>query len=122
MGKLIGAPLSEEWPPLIDLLVVGSGGGGGYSHPAIGGGGGQGGEIVLLKNWKPPSGSTAVYIPPGGVGIGGTGGVVGDQRPLASPSTLGWTVSNTSSPLHTQIWDVSASSGTGAFGSRQLQH
>jgi len=123
MGKLIGAPLSEEWPPLIDLLVVGAGGGGGYNHPAIGGGGGQGGEIVLLKNWRPPASATAVYIPPGGVGIGGTGGVFGDQRNLASPaSPTGWPAPNTSSFVHTQIWNVKAKNGVGAFGSRQLQH
>jgi hypothetical protein len=122
MGKLIGAPLSDEWPPLIDLLVVGNGGGGGYSHPSIPGGGGQGGEVVLLKNWRPPSGSTTVYIPGGGVGIGGTGGVFGDQRPLASPSTYGWSVNNTNSAMQSQIWEVKARPGVSGFGSRQLQH
>jgi hypothetical protein len=122
MGKVIGAPLYEEWPPIIDLLVVGSGGGGGYNHPAIPGGGGQGGEVVLLKNWRPPSESTCVYIPPGGTGIGGQGGVFGDQRQLASPSTYGWPGPNSSVPLQTQIWDVKARPGVSGFGSRQLQH
>ena len=123
MGKLIGAPHYDEWPPRIDLLVVGAGGGGGYNHPAIPGGGGSAGEIVLLKNWKPPASATAVYIPPGGVGIGGTGGVFGDQRNLASPaSPRGWPGNNTSSPLYTQIWNVSARPGVAGFGSRQLQH
>ena len=121
MGKLIGAPLSEEWPPIIDLLVVGSGGGGGYNHP-LGGTGGQGGEVVLLTNFRPPTGSTTVYIPSGGVGIGGTGGVFGDQRQLTSPSTYGWTTNNTAVPLQSQIWDVKARNGAVGFGSRQLQH
>ena len=122
MGKLIGAPLSEEWPPIIDLLVVGSGGGGGYNHPAIPGGGGSSGEIVLLKNFKPPSESTTVYVPPGGGGIQGQEGVFGDQRALVSPSTYGWPRNNASVPLQSQIWDVKARPGVSGFGSRQLQY
>jgi hypothetical protein len=55
MGKLIGAPLSDEWPPLIDLLVVGAGGKGKK-------GGGGAGEVIYLTDFSIPTSETTTEV------------------------------------------------------------
>lgn len=63
----INAPFYEAqtYPFPIDLLIVGGGGAGMYGIDTYGGGGGQ---IILLKNFTPPTTSTQIHIGAGAAG------------------------------------------------------
>jgi len=58
----------EQWPPPIDLLIVGGGGAGPYQPLGGDSSGGGGGQVLLFRNFIPPTGVSTVVTGQGGNG------------------------------------------------------